>query len=56
MGKEVDKTTIYRLLKRQEWGKRMPRPSHPEADPEAQEAFKKLSLTRATSLTNQIQL
>ena len=56
VGKEVDKTTIYRLLKRQEWGKRMPRPSHPEADPEAQEAFKKLSLTRATSLTNQIQL
>ncbi len=41
VGKEVDKTTIYRLVKRQEWGKRMPRPSHPEADPEAQEAFKK---------------
>lgn len=41
VGKKVDKTTIYRLLKRQEWGKRMPRPSHPEADPEAQEAFKK---------------
>lgn len=41
VGKEVDKSTIYRLLQRQEWRKRMPRPSHPEADPEAQSAFKK---------------
>lgn len=41
VGKEVDKTTIYRLLKRQEWGKRMPRPASPEADLEAQDAFKK---------------
>ncbi len=71
VGKEVDKTTIYRLLKRQEWGKRMPRLASPEADPEAQEAFKKTrcapsldfkiqaqgaaTLTRATSLTNQRQ-
>ena len=41
VGKEVDKTTIYRLLKRQEWGKRMPRPSHPSVNREVQEAFLK---------------
>jgi transposase len=41
VGKEVDKSTIYRLLQRQEWRKRMPRPSHPEANSEVQEAFKK---------------
>lgn len=41
VGFEVDKSTIYRLLKRQEWRKRMPRPEHPEANPEAQAAFKK---------------
>lgn len=41
VGKEVDKSTIYRMLKRQEWNKRMPRPRHPSANPEAQEAFKK---------------
>ena len=41
VGFEVDKSTIYRMLKRQEWRKVMPRPSHPEADLEAQEAFKK---------------
>lgn len=41
VGKEVNKTTIYRLLQRQEWRKKMPRPSHPEADPEAKLAFKK---------------
>jgi transposase len=41
VGKEVDKSTIYRMLKRQEWSKRMPRPCHPEANPEAQAAFKK---------------
>ena len=41
VGKKVNKSTIYRLLERQEWRKRMPRPSHPEADSEAQEAFKK---------------
>jgi len=41
VGKEVDKSTIYRMLDRQEWRKRMPRPCHPEANPEVQEAFKK---------------
>lgn len=41
VGKEVDKTTIYRMLKRQEWGKRMPRPCDPEVNLEVQEAFKK---------------
>lgn len=41
VSKEVDESTIYRLLKRQDWRKKMPRPEHPKANPEAQAAFKK---------------
>ena len=41
VGFEVDKSTIYRMLRRQEWRKKMPRPCHPEANLEVQEAFKK---------------
>lgn len=41
IGHEVDESTIYRLLKRQEWRKLMPRPKHPQASKEAQEHFKK---------------
>lgn len=44
LGHEVDESTIYRLLQRHGWRKVMPRPIHPEADPEAQEAFKKTSV------------
>lgn len=44
LGHEVDESTIYRLLQRHQWRKVMPRPSHPEADPKAQEAFKKTSV------------
>jgi transposase len=43
LGHEVDESTIYRLLQRHQWRKIVPRPIHPEADPEAQEAFKKTS-------------
>ena len=43
LGHEVDESTIYRLLQRHQWRKVVPRPIHPEADPEAQEAFKKTS-------------
>jgi hypothetical protein len=35
----VDETTIYRLLKRHEWRKLVPRPFHPKADKEKQELF-----------------
>ena len=40
VGHKVHKTTIYRLLQRHQWGKRKPRPIHPKADPDEQEAFK----------------
>lgn len=41
VGHEVDDSTIYRLLNRHGWRKRMPRPRHPKADPPTQEQFKK---------------
>ncbi len=41
IGQKVHKTTIYRLLKRHEWRKVMPRSHHPDADFEEQEEFKK---------------
>jgi transposase len=41
VGRPVAKSTIYRMLERQEWRKVAPRPRHPKADPAAQAAFKK---------------
>lgn len=41
VGREVDDSTIYRLLHRHGWRKLMPRPRHPKADPQIQEQFKK---------------
>src|SRR5258708_16382149 len=38
---EIANSTIYRLLNRHGWRKLMPRPRHPQADPQAQEQFKK---------------
>jgi transposase len=38
---EVDDSTIYRLLARHGWRKLMPRPRHPQADPQAQAQLKK---------------
>ncbi len=40
IGQKVHQTTIYRLLKRHEWRKVMPRSHHPDADFEEQEEFK----------------
>lgn len=37
----VDESMIYRLLHRHGWRKVVPRPRHPKAQEEAQEAFKK---------------
>jgi transposase len=37
---KVDESTIYRLLQRHRWRKVAPRPRHPQAREEAQEAFK----------------
>lgn len=44
IGRKVNKTTIYDLLKRHGWRKILPRGRHPKADIEAQETFKKISL------------
>ena len=42
-GHEVAKSTVYRLLERHGWCKLVPRPFHPDALLNAQEAFKKSS-------------
>ena len=41
-GQSVHTSTVYRILSRHDWRKIVPRPRHPEADIEAQEALKKL--------------
>lgn len=43
LGRRVALSTVYRMLGRHGWRKVVPRPSHPNADPEAREAFKKTS-------------
>ena len=43
VGHAVHPSTVYRLLARHGWRKLVPRPTHPRADPVAQEAFKKTS-------------
>ena len=42
----VHRSTVYRLLERRHWRKRVPRPTHPQADPQLQSAFKKTSPRR----------
>jgi transposase len=39
-GKPPTPSTLYRILKRHGWRKVVPRPRHPDADPERQEVFK----------------
>jgi transposase len=43
IGRQVHKTTVYRMLKRHQWRKVAPRPRHPQANAEEQAAFKKTS-------------
>jgi transposase len=43
VGRKVSPDYVYRLLHRHGWRKLGPRPRHVQADPEAQEAFKKNS-------------
>lgn len=47
IGHRVAKTTVYRLLKRHQWRKVVPRPRHPQASAAEQEAFKKTSPSRS---------
>ncbi len=47
IGYKVPPSTVYRLLARHGWRKLAPRPSHPRADVELQETFKKTSLQRS---------
>jgi len=42
-GRRVDSSTMYRMLARHGWRKVVPRPTHPDADPERREAFKQTS-------------
>lgn len=44
VGHAVSDGYLYDLLHRHEWRKIVPRPRHVRADPEAQEAYKKISL------------
>jgi transposase len=41
VGHAVHQSTVYHLLDRHGWRKLLPRPRHPQADPEEQERFKK---------------
>jgi len=50
VGCKVPASTVYRLLARQGWRKVAPRPSHPKADVDAQEAFKKTSQRNCANL------
>jgi transposase len=42
-GRPVSAMTLYRILARHGWRKVVPRPRHPEAGPDRQEAFKETS-------------
>ncbi len=46
LGHEVDRSMVYKMLKRHGWRKVMPRPAHVKADREKQEVFKKTSRRR----------
>ena len=46
IGRKVHKTTIYRLLKRHNWRKIMPRSYHPKVNKKMQDLFKKTSVTK----------
>lgn len=41
LGRQVPKSTVYRMLARHGWRKVLPRPRHPKSDPATQAAFKK---------------
>ena len=55
LGREVHKTTVYRILKRHDWRKIMPRSKHPEQDKEAVDAFKKGAMRKQSEKPGQKQ-
>ena len=46
LGHPLHRSSVYCLLARHNWCKRVPRPTHPRADPQVQTAFKKPSPVR----------
>jgi transposase len=46
LGHKVDRSMVYKMLKRHGWRKVMPRPAHVQSDHEKQELFKKTSPRR----------
>jgi len=42
-GRPVSVTTVYRVIQRSKWRKLVPRPTHPDGDPERRAAFKETS-------------
>ena len=46
LGRQVPKSTIYRMLARHGWRKVVPRPRHPKSDAAIQAAFKKTAGNR----------
>jgi len=46
LGHRVDRSMVYKMLKRHGWRKVAPRPGHVDADPERRETFKKTSPRR----------
>ena len=42
-GRRVATKTVYRVMERSKWRKVMPRPTHPDGDPERRAAFKETS-------------
>jgi transposase len=46
LGREVHRSTVYRMLKRHGWRKAAPHPRHPKQDPKVAEAFKKVGTRR----------
>lgn len=54
IGRRVHKTTVYRMLRRQQWREIVPRPRHPQARAEEQAAFTKPSPRRGVPSCNPV--
>ena len=55
VGRNIHKSTIYRVLQRHQWGKRKPRPTHPKADKDELERFKATFSGQVQQITKQRQ-